>query len=88
MLQAAPFIASLIAIVVSITGIRQQSHLSRQSNSMPLLIDMFSEHRSEELSDARKFVVSTLPNRDLSEDFSNLPKEEQAIAPQIVILLR
>lgn len=62
----AAVIISIVAVMTSaILGWRTLK-LARHSNTMPVSIDLFREHRSERLGDARHFVYFDLPKLDLS----------------------
>ena len=57
--------------------------LSRQSKTMPVLIDLFREHRSERLADARYFVQHELAEYDLTKGLSELPAEKQTLTREL-----
>ena len=46
--------------------------------TQPVLIDLFREHRSPQLAEARQFVFSELPNYDLSRGLDGLPEDRKA----------
>ncbi|MBM0238863.1 hypothetical protein JNW88_20060 [Micromonospora sp. ATA32] len=61
------------------TMTRRQLTLARHNNSLPVLIDLFREHRSNRLAEARHFVNSGLDVYDLSGGFAGLPEEEREL---------
>ena len=71
---AAVIVASL-ALLTS-TGLSWRAvRLSRHSNTMPVLIDLFKEHRGERLARARNFIHNELSDCDLSRGLDGLPSE-------------
>lgn len=68
---------SILALLVSIGSVAaavRQLKLARDTNSMPVLIEMFREHRSAYLADAREYVRTSLSGRDLSHGLASIPK--------------
>src|SRR5690242_15577140 len=74
----AALIISIVAAATSILLGWRALTLSRHSNTMPVLIDLFREHRSPQLAEARQFVFSELPNYDLSRGLDGLPEDRKA----------
>src|ERR1700751_4405308 len=75
----AALIISIVAAVASVLLGWRALTLTRHSNTMPVLIDLFREHRSDRLSDARDFVYWDLSKYDLSMGLSELPDEKQSL---------
>jgi hypothetical protein len=74
---------SIIAVVLSsIVGLRAL-RLSRQANAMPMLINLFSEHRGARLSRARRFVYRDLANLDVSQGLEGLPEEARELVREL-----
>jgi hypothetical protein len=53
--------------------------LARHSDSMPVLVDLFREHRSARLAAAREFVHVELPKHDVSAGLIGLPEDERIL---------
>jgi hypothetical protein len=69
---------SILALVVSVVAAIRQSKLARQANSLPVLIDMFREHRGRRLTEARTFVSEKLQHRDVASGLKKgLPDKEE-----------
>jgi hypothetical protein len=68
--------ALAISVIVAVAAWRQIG-LARHANALPVLIDLFHEHRGEELADARH-VVYQLKSRtlDVSKGFDGIPEEK------------
>jgi hypothetical protein len=75
----AAIIISIVAVMTSVLLGWRALTLARQSNTMPVLIDLFREHRSERLADARHFVYFDLPKCDLSLGIDGLPEGKKAL---------
>lgn len=75
----AAVIISIIALMTSVILGWRALMLARHSNTMPVLIDLFREHRSERLADARHFVYFDLPKCDLSLGMDGLPDDKKAL---------
>ena len=76
-MASAALIISIIAAATSISLGWRALTLARHSNTMPVLIDLFREHRSRQLADAREFVYFDLANYDLSLGLDALPEDKQ-----------
>jgi hypothetical protein len=77
-IAATALLVSLTAAVVAYYFGRRQSVTARQANQMPVLVDLFREHRSEKLANARAFV-HTLGEGDfeLGQGLAGLPADMQ-----------
>ncbi len=73
-MEAVAVSVSILALLVSAaTAIRQLS-LAKHTNSVPILVDLFREHRSNYLAEARQTVYQKLPDMDLTKGLAGLPK--------------
>lgn len=50
---------------------------TRAANSVPVLIDLFTEHRGDHLAQAREFVFNELPNRSTPNGLKDLTLDER-----------
>jgi hypothetical protein len=69
-------ILSSLALAVSLLSALRQLRLAKQANTLPVLIDVFREHRGPELSAARSWVYNNLSERDVSRGSEGLPAHE------------
>jgi hypothetical protein len=69
------------ALLVAGAGLwygRRQSITARQANQMPVLVDLFREHRSEKMAETRTYVHSLSERKvDLSQGLASLPADKQ-----------
>lgn len=82
-MELAAVIISIVALAASVLIGWKALTLSRQSNTMPVLIDLFREHRSQRLADARQFVHHQLTEYDLTKGLSELPEEKQTLVREL-----
>ena len=75
----AAVIISIVAVATSVIFGWRTLTLARHSNAMPVLIDLFREHRSKPLADARQFVYFDLSKCDLSLGLDGLPEDKKAL---------
>ena len=75
----AAVIISIVAVATSVIFGWRTLTLARHSNAMPVLIDLFREHRSKQLADARQFVYFDLSKCDLSLGLDGLPEDKKAL---------
>ncbi|WP_329134933.1 hypothetical protein OG552_20310 [Streptomyces sp. NBC_01476] len=78
-MNTAALVLSIVAVVVSVVVSLRQITLARHSNALPVVIDLFREHRSDHLTTARAFVYRELPAYDLSQGLDALPEEKQRL---------
>ena len=78
-MNVAALVLSITAVVVSVLVSVRQLTLARHSNTLPVLIDLFREHRSDNLTKARVFVFNDLETFDLSQGLGCLPEDEQTL---------
>ena len=82
-MQIAALIISIVALLVSSgTGVRAL-RLSRQSTSTRVLIDLFSEHRSDRLAKARNFVHTELGNYDPTIGLRALAEDDRVLVREL-----
>lgn len=53
-------VVSFLALLVSVATSFRQLRLARHANAVPVLVDLFREHRSERLAQAREFVYTAV----------------------------
>lgn len=58
---------------------RWSLRLSRHSNTLPVLVELFREHRSDRLAEARSYVRQELPAIDVTGGLSALPPDKQKL---------
>lgn len=78
-MQVAAFVLSIVALLVSLLTGTRQLILTRQANSIRLLVDMFKEHRDEHLAAARHFVFSELSDYDVKDGLASLPEDKRQL---------
>lgn len=76
-LAATAIVVSVIALVVSSRWARRQNTVSKLANSVPVLVDLFREHRQKRLRDAGRFIFNDLDKFDLSKGLDGLPDRER-----------
>src|SRR6266511_3661000 len=76
-MQLAALGISILALLVSVAAVRRQIQLSQHSNSIPVLVDLFREHRSDYLAKARSLVIYQLSDSDLSSGLAGLPEDQR-----------
>jgi hypothetical protein len=79
----AAVIISIVAVMTSVILGWRALTLARHSNTMPVLIDLFREHRSDRLADARHFVYFDLSKCDLSLGMDGLPDDKKALVREL-----
>ncbi|MGW8971941.1 DUF4760 domain-containing protein [Streptomyces platensis] len=75
-MEIAALAVSVVALVVSGAAALRQLRLAQHANALPVLVDLFREHRSVRLARARHFVHQQLPDCDLSAGLAGLPEDE------------
>ncbi|MET9670046.1 hypothetical protein ABZY19_32585 [Streptomyces sp. NPDC006475] len=76
-MNVAALILSIAALVVSVLFSYRRDTLARHANTLPVLVDFFSQHRSDRLADARDFVYKEMSTYDLSQGLAGLPEERR-----------
>jgi len=74
-LELAGLLMAAVALVISLTTAQRQLRLARHANVVPVLIDVFREHRGQHLADARLFVYTEIDRYDLSLGLPGLPDD-------------
>ncbi|MFE1556708.1 hypothetical protein ACFW6V_17220 [Streptomyces sp. NPDC058734] len=72
-------VLSGLALVVSGAASVRQLRLARHANTLPVLVDLFREHRSDHLATARLYVFRDLPHCDPSAGLAGLPQDKQEL---------
>lgn len=78
-MSVAALIVSFMALALSGWSSFRQLRLARHANSLSTLVELFKEHRSRELADARHFVCSRLPSMDVSKGLAALDEKDQQL---------
>jgi hypothetical protein len=76
-MQIAALTISIVAMLVSVVAVRRQIQLSRHSNSIPMLVDLFREHRGDYLARVRHLVIHELSTDDLRAGLAGLPEDQR-----------
>ncbi|MCQ9135836.1 MULTISPECIES: hypothetical protein [Streptomyces] len=72
-------LVSVAALLVSGATSYRQLKLAGHANTLPVLVELFREHRSDHLAQARWFVHQQLPGRDVSAGLHSLTPEERKL---------
>lgn len=75
----ASLVISVIALVAAVTTAGFQLRTARQSNALHVLVDLFAEHRSDRLAEARTFVHEELHNHDVTNGLAGIPKPQREL---------
>jgi hypothetical protein len=78
-------LASVSAVVSSTYLAIQALRYSRNANHMPVIIQLFKEHRSEAFVRKEQFVWRAMPRQDPIKGFSRLPRKTQAYATDVAL---
>jgi hypothetical protein len=70
---------SLLALAAAVVVALLQWRTARQANDLPVLVDLFAEHRSKRLAQARTYVDQELQQHDLTRGLAGLPERERAL---------
>lgn len=70
--------------VSGLVSVRQLS-LTEHTNTLPVLVDLFREHRSMRLALAREVVFEQLPAWDLSTGMEGLPEAERNLIRELAL---
>jgi hypothetical protein len=85
-MQLVAIVLAGIALPVSVLAAFaawRQLRLARHANALPVLVDMFREHRSDRLAEVRRFVYHDLGSHDLSRGLAALPEDKQATVREL-----
>ncbi|MEU1519946.1 hypothetical protein ABZ490_48885 [Streptomyces sp. NPDC005811] len=83
MVEIAALVVSLLAFAVSGVVSLRQLRLSQHANALPVAVDLFREHRSVRLAQARTFVHEELPGCDLGLGLEGLPEEGRDLVREL-----
>jgi hypothetical protein len=83
-LEIAGLLVAVVALLVSLAGSQGQLRLARHANVVPVLVDVFREHRTQTLADARRFVYTEISNHDLSLGLQGLPEDKRESVRQLM----
>ncbi|WP_405407144.1 hypothetical protein [Streptomyces decoyicus] len=81
--EIAALVVSVVALMVSGAVSVRQLRLTAHANTLPVLVDLFREHRSVRLARARQFVHEQLPVCDLSAGLAGLPEDGQDLVREL-----
>lgn len=76
-------VVSVVALGVSGFASLRQLRLTEHANTLPVLVDLFREHRSVHLARARQVVYEQLPACDLSAGMEGLPESERDLVREL-----
>lgn len=76
-------VVSVVALGVSGIVSFRQLRLTEHANTLPVLVDLFREHRTVRLAHARRIVNRRLPTYDLSGGLEGLPDEERDLVREL-----
>ncbi|MEV0174511.1 hypothetical protein AB0I00_25735 [Streptomyces sp. NPDC050803] len=82
-MEIAALTVSLLAFCVSGAMSLRQLRLSQHANTLPVVVDLFREHRSVRLARARTFVHEELPSCDLTLGLAGLPEDGQELVREL-----
>jgi hypothetical protein len=74
---------SALALAVSLLTALRQLRLAKQANSLPVLVDLFREHRGPRLWEARDWAFRHIQDFDLSRGLDGLPERELSLVREI-----
>ncbi|MEV5358384.1 hypothetical protein [Streptomyces sp. NPDC052693] len=83
MVEIAALVVSVVALMVSGVVSLRQLRLTEHANTLPVLVDLFREHRSVRLARARQFVHEELPGCDLSAGLTGLPEDARDLVREL-----
>lgn len=82
-MEVAAIVVSVVALGVSGLASVLQLRLAEHTNALPVLVDLFREHRSVRLARARQVVYEQLPRHDLSAGLEGLPESERDLVREL-----
>ncbi|MBV7246380.1 hypothetical protein [Streptomyces sp. MW-W600-10] len=83
MLEIAALVVSLVALAVTGAVSFRQLRLTEHANTLPLLVDLFREHRSVRWAQARQLVHEQLSAYDLSAGLAGLPEDDRHLVREL-----
>ncbi|WP_404197242.1 DUF4760 domain-containing protein [Streptomyces tauricus] len=82
-MEIAALVVSVMALGVSGLVSVRQLRLTEHTNTLPVLVDLFREHRSMRLARAREVVFEQLPDWDLAAGMEGLPEVERNLIREL-----
>ncbi|MEU0646128.1 DUF4760 domain-containing protein [Streptomyces umbrinus] len=82
-MEIAALMVSVVALGVSGFVSVRQLRLTEHTNTLPVLVDLFREHRSMRMARAREVVFEQLPGWDLSAGMEGLPEAERNLIREL-----
>ncbi|MET7363576.1 hypothetical protein ABZS76_34750 [Streptomyces sp. NPDC005562] len=82
-MEIAALLVSAMALGVSGFVSLRQLRLTEHANTLPVLVDLFREHRSARLAHARYLVFERLPGCDPSNGMAGLPEAERDLIREL-----
>ncbi|MFE0174303.1 hypothetical protein ACFWZ2_18475 [Streptomyces sp. NPDC059002] len=82
-MEIAALVVSVMALGVSGLVSVRQLRLTEHANTLPVVVDLFREHRSVRLARARQVVFEQLPTWDLSNGMEALPETERNLIREL-----
>ncbi|MFI9770260.1 hypothetical protein ACIHJG_25810 [Streptomyces sp. NPDC052415] len=82
-MDIAAVVVSVVALGVSGVASLRQLRLTQHANTLPVLVDLFREHRSADLARARHVVYEQLAACDLSAGLEALPETERDLVREL-----
>ncbi|MFE6398923.1 DUF4760 domain-containing protein [Streptomyces alboflavus] len=82
-MEIAALVVSVVALMMSVSVSFRQLRLTQHANTLPVLVDLFREHRSVRLARARQVVHERLPALDLSAGLDGLPEDERELVREL-----
>jgi hypothetical protein len=82
-MEAAALSISVVALVVSVLGGYRAQRLSRHANTLPVLVQLFSEHRGERLAEGRRIVRQDMEPVPREDGFASIPAEQRQLVREL-----
>jgi hypothetical protein len=84
-LNLAAALASVAAVLTSTFLAMLALRYSKNANHMPVIIELFKEHRSAEFVAKEQFVWREMPRQDPTRGFTKLPKRTKAHVTDVAL---
>lgn len=78
-------LASVTAVISSTFLAMQALRYSKNANHMPVIVQLFKEHRSEEFVRKEQFVWREMPRQNPDKGFSRLPRKVKSHATDVAL---
>jgi hypothetical protein len=78
-------LASVAAVLTSTFLATQALRYSKNANHMPVIIELFKEHRSTEFRRKEQYVWREIPRQDSTKGFSGLPRKAKIYATDVAL---